>query len=409
MAALEQWPAGGVPANPGAWLMTVAKRRAVDLFRRNRDLERKYAEIGRDAERAGADGTEEFDKAIAEEIDDDLLRLIFTACHPVLPVQARVALTLRLLGGLTTAEIARAYLVPEPTIAQRIVRAKKTLASAQRAVRDPWPGRAPGPAGVRPRSHLPDLQRGVLGHRRRGLGAARSVPRGAAPRPPAGRAGAGRARGTRAGRADGDSRRPRLAARTGPAGEPVLLLDQDRSRWDRLLIRRGMAALDRATELTTEQGGEPGPYVLQAAIASCHARAFRPEETDWAQITALYGVLAQVMPSPVVELNRAVAVSMALRPAGRARPGRPDRGRARAARLPPAAQRPRRPADEARPDGRGQGRVRAGQRDDRQRARTRVVGAARPHGGRPTRTRLTDLPTAGQLAGIRRKCVLLME
>ena len=310
VAALEQWPDGGVPANPGAWLMTVAKRRAVDLFRRNRDLERKYAEIARDAGRAAADGTEEFDKAIAEEIDDDLLRLIFTACHPVLPVQARVALTLRLLGGLTTAEIARAYLVPEPTIAQRIVRAKKTLASARVPFETPGPAERPARlASVLEVIYLifnegysatagEDWVRPDLCHEALRLG---RLLAGLAPDEP-------EVLGLVALM---ELQASRLAARTGPDGEPVLLLDQDRSRWDRLLIRRGMAALDRATDLTREQGGEAGPYVLQAAIASCHARAFRPEETDWAQITALYGVLAQVMPSPVVELNRAVAVSMA--------------------------------------------------------------------------------------------------
>ncbi len=313
VAALEQWPDDGVPVNPGAWLMTVAKRRAVDLFRRNRDLERKYAEIGRDAERAGADGTAEFDQAIADDIDDDLLRLIFTACHPVLPVQARVALTLRLLGGLTTAEIARAYLVPEPTIAQRIVRAKKTLASAN--VPFETPDRAERPARLASVLEViylifnegysatagDDWMRPALCQEALRLGRLLTA---LAPDEP---------------EVFGlvalmELQASRLAARSGPSGEPVLLLDQDRARWDRLLIGRGMAALDRATELTARHGGEPGPYVLQAAIASCHAKAFRPEETDWAQITALYGVLAEVMPSPIVELNRAVAVSMAYGP-----------------------------------------------------------------------------------------------
>ncbi len=176
VAALEQWPRGGVPINPGAWLMTVAKRRAVDQFRRNRELERKYAEIGRVLEAEEDDGTAGFDRAISDEIDDDLLRLIFTACHPVLSVQARVALTLRLLGGLTTTEIARAYLVPEPTIAQRIVRAKKTLASAHVPFETPDRRAAAGPAGLGARSHLPGLQRGLLGHGRRRLDPARAVP-----------------------------------------------------------------------------------------------------------------------------------------------------------------------------------------------------------------------------------------
>jgi RNA polymerase sigma-70 factor, ECF subfamily len=313
VAALEQWPGDGVPANPGAWLMTVAKRRAVDLFRRNRDLERKYAEIGRDAELAGADGTAEFDQAVADEIDDDLLRLIFTACHPVLAVQARVALTLRLLGGLTTAEIARAYLVPEPTIAQRIVRAKKTLASAQVPFETPGPDERPARlASVLEVIYLifnegysatagEDWIRPDLCHEALRLGRLLAQ---LAPDEP-------EALGLLALM---ELQASRLAARTGPDGEPVLLLDQDRARWDALLIRRGMTALDRATDLTGKRGGDPGPYVLQAAIASCHARAFRPEETDWAQITALYGVLAKVMPSPIVELNRAVAVSMAYGP-----------------------------------------------------------------------------------------------
>jgi RNA polymerase sigma factor (sigma-70 family) len=309
VAALEQWPEAGVPGNPGAWLMTVAKRRAVDMFRRNRDLERKYAEIARDAERAAAGGTDQFDKAVADDIDDDLLRLIFTACHPVLPVQARVALTLRLLGGLTTAEIARAYLVAEPTIAQRIVRAKKTLASAH--VPFETPDRAERPARLASVLEViylifnegysatagKDWMRPDLCHEALRLGRLLSQ---LAPDEP-------EVLGLVALM---ELQASRLPARTGPGGEPVLLLDQDRSRWDRLLIRRGMAALDQATELTTERSGDPGPYVLQAAIASCHARAFRPQETDWERITALYGVLARVMPSPVVELNRAVAVSM---------------------------------------------------------------------------------------------------
>jgi RNA polymerase sigma factor (sigma-70 family) len=309
VAALEQWPKDGVPANPGAWLMTVAKRRAVDLFRRNRDLDRKYAEIGRDLATADEDGTADFDRAISDDIDDDLLRLIFTACHPALPVQARVALTLRLLGGLTTAEIARAYLVPEPTVAQRIVRAKKTLASARVPFETPDGQARParlasvleviylifnegysataGDAWMRPDLCYEALRLGrVLAELApdepevHGLVALMEI------------------------------QSSRLAARTGPSGEPVLLLDQERTRWDQLLIRRGLAALARGESL----GGDMGPYLLQAAIAACHARAFRPEETDWARITELYGILAEVMPSPIVELNRAVAVSMAFGP-----------------------------------------------------------------------------------------------
>jgi RNA polymerase sigma-70 factor, ECF subfamily len=309
VAALEQWPADGVPKNPGAWLMTVAKRRAVDLFRRNRDLERKYAEIGADLEGAEEDGTADFDKAIADDIDDDLLRLIFTACHPVLSVQARVALTLRLLGGLTTAEIARAYLVPEATIAQRIVRAKKTLSSAGVPFETPDEQARPARlASVLEVIYLifnegysatagDDWMRPALCYEALRLG---RILAGLAPDEP-------EVLGLVALM---EIQSSRLAARTGPDGKPVLLLDQDRSRWDRLLIRRGLAALDRAAEL----GGTRGPYVLQAAIAAGHARAFRPEETDWVQITQLYAALAEVMPSPIVELNRAVAVAMAYGP-----------------------------------------------------------------------------------------------
>ena len=306
VAALEQWPRDGVPTRPGAWLMTVAKRRAIDLFRRNRDLERKYAEIGRDLTADDGGGTADFDRAISDDIDDDLLRLIFTACHPVLPVQARVALTLRLLGGLTTAEIARVYLVPEPTIAQRIVRAKKTLAKAQVPFEVPGTEERParlssvleviylifnegysataGDDWMRP-ALCEDALR--LGRILAQLTADEAEVHGLV--------------------ALMEIQASRVRARTGPAGEPVLLLDQDRARWDRLLINRGLAALARAEEL----GGARGPYALQAAIAACHARAFRPEDTDWARITELYAILAQLTPSPVVELNRAVAVSMA--------------------------------------------------------------------------------------------------
>jgi RNA polymerase sigma factor (sigma-70 family) len=309
VAALEQWPADGVPKNPGAWLMTVAKRRAVDLFRRNRDLERKYAEISAGLEGTDEDGTADFDKAIADDIDDDLLRLIFTACHPVLPVQARVALTLRLLGGLTTAEIARAYLVPEPTISQRIVRAKKTLSNAGVPFETPDGQARPARlASVLEVIYLifnegysatagDDWMRPALCYEALRLG---RILAGLAPDEP-------EVLGLVALM---EIQSSRLAARTGPDGRPVLLLDQDRTRWDQLLIRRGLAALDRAAEL----GGARGPYVLQAAIAAGHARAFRPEETDWIQITQLYGALAEVMPSPIVELNRAVAVGMAYGP-----------------------------------------------------------------------------------------------
>jgi RNA polymerase sigma factor (sigma-70 family) len=309
VAALEQWPAGGVPRNPGAWLMTVAKRRAIDEFRRSSERQKKYAQIGRALEAEGASVTPDFDRAFGDEIDDDMLRLIFTACHPVLSVQARVALTLRLLGGLTTVEIARAYLVPEPTIAQRIVRAKRTLGEAN--VPFEVPGAADRPARLASVLEViylifnegysatagDDWMRPALCSEAVRLG---RVLAQLAPGEP---------------EAHGlvallEIQASRIPARIDAAGSPVLLLDQDRARWDRLLINRGLAALDRATSL----GGERGPYALQAAIAACHARAFRPEDTDWPRIVLLYGVLAEVMPSPVVELNRAVAVGMAYGP-----------------------------------------------------------------------------------------------
>jgi len=306
VAALEQWPADGVPRNPGAWLMTVAKRRAVDFFRRNSDLAKKYSQIGR----ALADSVvPDFDLAFSDHIDDDLLRLIFTACHPVLSMQARVALTLRLLGGLTTAEIARAYLVPEPTIAQRIVRAKKALAEAHVPFEVPDAEQRPARlSSVLEVIYLifnegysatagDDWMRPALCAEAVRLG---RVLAQLAPAEP---------------EVQGlvallEIQASRIPARIDEAGRPVLLLDQDRARWDRLLINRGLAALDKALDL----GGERGPYTLQAAIAACHARAFRAEDTDWARIVALYGVLAEVMPSPVVELNRAVAISMAYGP-----------------------------------------------------------------------------------------------
>jgi len=309
VAALEQWPESGVPRNAGAWLMTVAKRRAVDQFRRNRDLRQKYAQIGRALEAEGDSVTPDFDRAFSDDIDDDLLRLVFTACHPVLGVPARVALTLRLLGGLTTAEIARAYLVPEPTIAQRIVRAKKTLAKAK------VPFEVPG-AAERP-ARLSSVLEVIYLIFNEGY----SATAGDDWMRPALCADALRLGRVLAQLMPGEPevqglvalleiQASRVRARTGPSGEPVLLLDQDRRRWDRLLINRGLAALARAEEL----GGARGPYALQAAIAACHARAFRPADTDWARITELYAVLAEVMPSPVIELNRAVAVSMAFGP-----------------------------------------------------------------------------------------------
>ena len=309
VAALEQWPESGVPRNSGAWLMTVAKRRAVDQFRRNRDLRQKYAQIGRALEAEGDSVTPDFDRAFSDDIDDDLLRLVFTACHPVLGVPARVALTLRLLGGLTTAEIARAYLVPEPTIAQRIVRAKKTLARAK------VPFEVPG-AAERP-ARLSSVLEVIYLIFNEGY----SATAGDDWMRPALCADALRLGRVLAQLMPGEPevqglvalleiQASRVRARTGPSGEPVLLLDQDRRRWDRLLINRGLAALARAEEL----GGARGPYALQAAIAACHARTFRPADTDWARITELYAVLAEVMPSPVIELNRAVAVSMAFGP-----------------------------------------------------------------------------------------------
>jgi RNA polymerase sigma-70 factor, ECF subfamily len=309
VAALEQWPAEGVPRNPGAWLMTVAKRRAIDFFRRSAEREKKYAEIARIVAVEGEGLQPDFDKAFTDDIDDDLLRLIFTACHPVLSVQARVALTLRLLGGLTTAEIARAYLVPEPTIAQRIVRAKRTLAQAH--VPFEVPAAAARPARLSSVLEViylvfnegysatagDDWMRPALCAESVRLGRLLAQLTPAEPE------------------VHGlvallEIQASRIPARIDAAGAPVLLLDQDRTRWDRILINRGLAALHKAQD----QGGERGPYVLQAAIAACHARAFHPEETDWPRIVALYDVLAEVMPSPVVELNRAVAVSMAYGP-----------------------------------------------------------------------------------------------
>ncbi len=309
VAALEQWPESGVPRNSGAWLMTVAKRRAIDLFRRNRELQHKYAQIGRALEAEGDSVTPDFDRAFSDDIDDDLLRLVFTACHPVLAVQARVALTLRLLGGLTTAEIARAYLVPEPTVAQRIVRAKKTLARAQ------VPFEVPG-AAERP-ARLSSVLEVIYLIFNEGY----SATAGDDWMRPALCADALRLGRILAQLMPGEPevhglvalleiQASRVRARSGPSGQPVLLLDQDRGRWDRLLINRGLAALARAEEL----GGARGPYALQAAIAACHARAFRPEDTDWTRITELYAVLAELLPSPVIELNRAVAVSMAFGP-----------------------------------------------------------------------------------------------
>ncbi|MFG2819736.1 RNA polymerase sigma factor [Kitasatospora sp. NPDC048365] len=296
VAALEQWPRSGVPDRPGAWLMTTAKHRAVDLVRRRETYARKLAEVGRSLEDVPPP-----EPADVDDIDDDLLRLVFTACHPVLSAEARIALTLRLIGGLTTAEIARAFLVPEPTVAQRIVRAKRTIATAKVPFEVPYGAdRAARLSSVLEVIYLifnegyaatagDDLLRPALCED--ALRLAR-VLTGLAPDEP-------EVHGLAALL---EFQASRLATRTGPDGEPVLLADQNRARWDRLLIRRGVAALGRAGS---------GPYAVQAAIAGCHATAARYEDTDWTRIAALYGRLAVLTPSPVVELNRAVAVSMA--------------------------------------------------------------------------------------------------
>ncbi|MFD0902908.1 RNA polymerase sigma factor [Actinomadura sediminis] len=307
VAALEQWPESGVPDNPGAWLMAVGKRRAIDRIRRDRRLDAKIEEIGHRREAEAQGPPPEFEAAEdPERIDDDVLRLIFTACHPVLPARARVALTLRMLGGLSTDEIARAFLVGEPTVAQRIVRAKRTLSEAGVPFEVPeGSDRAARLASVLEVLYLifnegyaatagDDWVRTDLCQEALRLG--RVLAR-LAPREP-------EVHGLVALM---EIQASRSRARTGPAGEPVPLHEQNRGKWDPLLIRRGFAALLRAKEL----GGTPGPYVLQAAIAACHARARTAAETDWPQIAALYEVLAGVAPSPIVELNRAVAVGMA--------------------------------------------------------------------------------------------------
>lgn len=309
VSALEQWPSSGIPNNPGAWLMAAAKHRAIDHIRRRQRRGRKYAEVGHDLE-ARQRETPDLDAALDDDVGDDLLRLVFTACHPVLATEARVGLTLRLLGGLTTEEIARAFLVPESTVAQRIVRAKKALARAKVPYEVPR-GEAltarlssvldviylifnegysatAGDDWVRPTLCEEALR---LGRILAELMPDESEVHGLA--------------------ALMEIQASRLRARIGPAGEPVLLFDQNRAMWDRLLIGRGLAALARAERI----GHGLGVYGLQAAIAACHARAATPENTDWPRIVALYGALATVSPSPVVELNRAVAVSMAAGPA----------------------------------------------------------------------------------------------
>ena len=339
VAALEQWPQSGVPDNPGAWLMAAAKHRAIDHFRRNTRLERKHEELGREnviqkigarEVRAGEDQMKDLEAAFDDDVGDDLLRLMFVACHPVLSTEARVALTLRLLGGLTTDEIARAFLVPEPTIAQRIVRAKRTLAEA----RVPFEVPRGGELAARLSSVLAviylvfnegysatagdDWMRPTLCEEALRLGRvlAELAPQEA------------EVHGLVALM---EIQASRSRARVGPSGEPILLNDQNRAHWDQLLIRRGLAALERAEKLRVQKLGTrtrraenleaetpsvaQGPYALQAAIAACHARARTPEETAWPRIAMLYDSLAQLTPSPVVELNRAVAVAMAFGPA----------------------------------------------------------------------------------------------
>jgi RNA polymerase sigma-70 factor (ECF subfamily) len=308
VAALERWPVTGIPDNPGAWLMATAKHRAIDRLRRGKLIARKHAELGHELD--AQPETPDLDAALDDDIGDDLLRLMFTACHPVLATEARVALTLRLLGGLTTEEIARAFLVPEPTVAQRIVRAKRTLAEA----RVPFEVSRGEDRAARLSSVLgviylvfnegytatagDDWMRPQLCEEALRLG---RILAELAPDEP-------EVHGLVALM---EIQASRARARVGPSGEPILLLEQDRARWDQLLIRRGLAALERAERL----GAPHGSYALQAAIAACHARARSGAETDWARIAALYDALAQLAPSPVVELNRAVAVSMAFGPA----------------------------------------------------------------------------------------------
>jgi RNA polymerase sigma factor (sigma-70 family) len=305
VAALEQWPESGVPDNPGAWLMAVARRRAIDLVRRNQLLQRKHQQLAREFE-GRQDETSDLDTALDDDIGDDLLRLMFMACHPVLPSEGRVALTLRLLGGLTTEEIARAFLVPEPTIAQRIVRAKRTLTDKQVPFEVPrGPELAPRLSSVLEVIYLifnegytatagDDWMRPALCEESLRLG---RILAELVPQEPEGHGLVSLM----------EIQASRLRARVGPSGEPIVLRDQNRALWDQLLIRRGLASLERLEKL----GGAPGPYALQAAIAACHARALTPEATDWIQISRLYAELAQLAPSPVVELNRAVAVAMA--------------------------------------------------------------------------------------------------
>ncbi len=314
LAALETWPRTGVPDNPGAWLMATAKNRALDHFRRDKLLERKHEELAGEMELEQEIAAVDREAALIDHMDDDigddLLRLVFVACHPVLSTEARTALTLRLLCGLTTDEIARAFLVPEPTIAQRIVRAKRTLAETR------------VPFEVPRKDELAARLASVLEVVYLVFNEGYSATAGDEWMRPALCEEALRLGRILAELAPGEPevhgivalmeiQASRSGARIGPSGEPILLLDQDRSRWDHLLVRRGLAALSRAEQL----GGRLGPYALQAAIAACHARARTAEETDWTRIAALYDALAQIAPSPVVELNRAVAIAMAFGPA----------------------------------------------------------------------------------------------
>jgi RNA polymerase sigma factor (sigma-70 family) len=308
VAALEQWPESGVPRNPGAWLMATAKHRAIDFFRRNKLLQRKHEELGYELE-AQERAVPDFDTALDDDVGDDLLRLVFIACHPVLSTEARVALTLRLLGGLTTEEIARAFLVSEPTIAQRIVRAKRTLAQK----RVPFEVPRGADLGARLSSVLEvvylvfnegytatagdDWMRPALCEDALRLG---RILAGLVPQEP-------EVHGLVALM---EIQASRARARVSPSGDPIVLFDQNRALWDRLLIRRGLTALERAEQL----GGPRGRYTLQAAIAACHARALTPEDTNWPRIAELYAELARITPSPVIELNRAVAVAMAFGP-----------------------------------------------------------------------------------------------
>jgi RNA polymerase sigma factor (sigma-70 family) len=309
VAALEQWPHAGIPDKPGAWLMTAAKRRAIDYFRRNKRLASKHEELGREMEARQERAVEELDMAMDDHVGDDLLRLMLIACHPVLSTEARAALTLRLLGGLTTDEIARAFLIPEPTIAQRIVRAKRTLSEAHIPFEVPRGDELK--ARLSPVLEViylifnegytatagDDWMRPALCEEALRLG---RILAELIPQEP-------EVHGLVALM---EIQASRMKARVTASGEPILLLQQNRARWDQLLIRRGFAALERAEKL---DGG--GPYVLQAAIAACHARALSAEETDWHRIASLYDMLARRLPTPVVELNRAVAVSMASGPA----------------------------------------------------------------------------------------------